>query len=51
MCIRDSTWWDQAAGKYERGHDPKVGSVLAFKSYGKMSVGHDAMVSRIVSDR
>ena len=46
-----NTWWDQAAGKYERGHDPKVGSVLAFKSYGKMRVGHVAMVSRIVSDR
>ncbi len=46
-----NTWWDQAAGKYERGHEPKIGSVLALKSYGKMRVGHVAMVSKIISDR
>lgn len=46
-----NTWWDQAAGRYERGHEPKVGSVLALKSFGRMRVGHVAMVSKIVSDR
>jgi surface antigen len=46
-----NTWWDQAAGRYERGHEPKVGSVLALKSWGKMRIGHVAMVSQIVSDR
>ena len=46
-----STWWSQAAGKYERGHAPKVGAVLAFQSTRRMRVGHVAMVSQVVSDR
>ena len=46
-----NTWWGQAAGKYERGHQPKVGAVLAFQSTRRMRVGHVAMVSKIVSDR
>ena len=45
------TWWGQAAGRYARGHAPEVGSVMVMKPYGKMSVGHVAMVSGIVSDR
>ena len=35
-----NTWWSQAAGKYERGNTPKVGSVLAFASFGRMPLGH-----------
>ena len=46
-----NTWWSQAAGRYERGHTPKVGAVLAFQSTRRMRVGHVAMVSRVVSDR
>lgn len=46
-----NTWWGQAAGRYERGNEPRVGAVLAFKSTARMRVGHVAMVSRIVSDR
>lgn len=46
-----NTWWDQAAGKYERGNAPAEGSVLAFKAHGKMRVGHVAMVSRLVAPR
>lgn len=45
------TWWDQAAGKYERGRTPKVGAVLSFRPHGSMRLGHVAMVSRIVDDR
>lgn len=45
------TWWGQAAGRYERGHAPKVGAVLAFAATSRMRVGHVAMVSRVVSDR
>lgn len=45
------TWWGQAAGRYERGHAPRVGAVMSFKSFGKMKLGHVAMVSEIVSDR
>jgi surface antigen len=46
-----NTWWGQAAGRYERGHSPSVGSVLSFKSTRRMRVGHVAMVSAVVSDR
>ncbi len=46
-----NTWWGQAAGKYERGHAPRAGAVLAFQSTRRMRVGHVAMVSRVVSDR
>lgn len=46
-----NTWWGQAAGRYERGHTPKVGSVLSFQATRRMRVGHVAMVSQVVSDR
>lgn len=47
------TWWDQAAGHYERTSTPEVGSVLVMKSFGSggMRLGHVATVSQIVSDR
>ena len=45
------TWWDQAEGRYARGHAPKVGAVLAFAAVAKMRNGHVAMVSEVVSDR
>ncbi len=45
------TWWNQAAGKYERGHAPKEGAVLSFASTARMRLGHVAMVSKVVSDR
>lgn len=46
-----NTWWGQAAGRYQRGNEPKVGSVLSFQATRRMRVGHVAMVSRVVSDR
>jgi surface antigen len=46
-----NTWWGQAAGRYERGHTPQPGSVLAFEATRRMRVGHVAMVSRVVSER
>jgi hypothetical protein len=45
------TWWAQAAGRYERGSEPKVGAVMAFKATRSMPMGHVGMVSKIVSDR
>lgn len=45
------TWWGQAAGRYERGNDPEVGSVMSFKKTARNPFGHVAMVSAIVSDR
>ena len=46
-----NTWWSQAEGRYERGHAPKAGAVLAFSPTSRMRVGHVAMVSKVVSDR
>lgn len=45
------TWWDQAAGHYDRGNRPKIGAVLAFKPYGSMRLGHVAAVRKIIDDR
>ncbi len=45
------TWWNQAEGRYEKGHAPKIGAVLAFAAMSKMRNGHVAMVSQVVSDR
>ncbi|MDX3910760.1 MAG: CHAP domain-containing protein [Sphingobium sp.] len=48
---RAADWWDQASGHYDRGHEPRVGAVLAFASSRSMPAGHVAMVSQIVSTR
>jgi surface antigen len=41
-------WWDEAAGLYQRGHVPEIGSILVFKRTGFMPLGHVAVVSKIV---
>ncbi|WHO39683.1 CHAP domain-containing protein [Sphingobium sp. AP49] len=46
-----NTWWNQAAGQYDRGHEPRVGAVLSFAASRAMPVGHVAMVSKVVSER
>lgn len=48
---RAASWWAQAAGRYARGHVPRVGAVLAFASSRAMPAGHVAMVSRVISAR
>jgi surface antigen len=45
------TWWDQAAGRYARGYQPRVGAVMAFRPHGNSHLGHVAAVSRIVDER
>lgn len=45
------TWWSQAAGQYDRGDTPEIGSVMSFQRTAKMPFGHVATVSGIVSDR
>jgi surface antigen len=45
------TWWGQAAGKYARGHEPRVGAVMAIRPYGNSRLGHVAAVSRIINER
>jgi surface antigen len=44
-------WWSHAAGRYDRGQEPKIGSILVFKSSGHMRSGHVAVVSGIVGPR
>jgi surface antigen len=44
-------WWQNAAGVYERGRVPESGSVLAFRSNGRMRLGHVAVVSRVINPR
>ena len=45
------TWWDQASGKYDKGFIPKAGAVLCFKPTGRMTLGHVAVVSQVLTDR
>ncbi len=45
------TWWEQAAGRYARGREPRIGAVLAFRPSGNMRLGHVAAVSRVVDSR
>jgi surface antigen len=44
-------WWSHAAGRYDRGQEPRVGSVLVFKSFGHMHSGHVAVVSGVDGPR
>jgi surface antigen len=48
---RAANWWGDAEGRYDRGHEPRVGAVLAFSSSRSMPAGHVAMVSQVVSAR
>ena len=46
-----ATWWGNAAGVYERGARPEVGSVLNFRGTGRMRLGHVAVVSNVIDSR
>jgi hypothetical protein len=45
------TWWRQAAHRYDRGHEPKVGAVMTFRPTRRIPLGHVAVVSKVVSPR
>ena len=45
------TWWNKAAGTYERGSRPEVGAVLSFRATGRMVLGHVAVVSQVIDSR
>lgn len=45
------TWWQGAAGRYDRGQTPQSGAVLVFRPQGRMRLGHVAVVSRVLTDR
>ncbi len=46
-----ANWWENAAGIYERGSRPEVGSVLNFRSTSRMRLGHVAVVTRVIDGR
>jgi surface antigen len=46
-----NTWWDHAAGIYQRGSRPEPGSVLNFRANGSMRMGHVAVVNQVVDGR
>lgn len=45
------TWWNNASGLYERGARPEVGSILNFRSTGRMRMGHVAVVTNVITSR
>jgi len=45
------TWWNQAEGRYARGHAPRVGAVMNFRPYGNSRLGHIAAVNRVIDAR
>ncbi|MBX7249382.1 MAG: CHAP domain-containing protein [Caulobacteraceae bacterium] len=45
------TWWEQATGKYAKGNVPETGAVLVFKPNGRMTRGHVAVISEVLTDR
>ena len=45
------TWWNGAEGKYARGAQPEAKSVLVFRKTGRMTRGHVAVVSNVLTDR
>lgn len=44
-------WWAEAAGRYGRGYQPAVGSVLNFRATGRMPLGHVAVVTAVLGSR
>jgi hypothetical protein len=44
-------WWDEAGGRYHRGHVPAVGSILVFKRTRQIPSGHVAVVARVINAR
>ena len=46
-----SSWWNNAAGVYQRGARPEAGSVLNFRANGSMRMGHVAVVNQVVDGR
>ncbi|WP_284735620.1 CHAP domain-containing protein [Dongia deserti] len=45
------TWWETAAGRYERGSQPLVGSVLVLRKTSRLRHGHLGVVSAVVGPR
>jgi len=46
-----NTWWAQAAGRYQRGASPLLGSVMVLTGYASDGRNHLAVVSTLINDR
>src|ERR1700712_1581935 len=46
-----ASWWDGAAGRYERSSQPSPGAVLVFRRSGRLPSGHVSVVARLQSAR
>ena len=44
-------WWNNASGLYARGHMPESGAVMSFQGTRSMSLGHVAVVTRVLDNR
>ncbi|MEG3175714.1 CHAP domain-containing protein [Sphingomonas sp. RB3P16] len=42
------TWWEKAAGHYQRGDLPRPGAVIVFERTTRLPMGHVAVISRVV---
>lgn len=45
------TWWHAAEGRYRRGGEPALGSVLVWTRTARLRRGHLAVVTALVDDR
>jgi surface antigen len=45
------TWWDQAAGRFARGADPREGAVMVLSGYAGAARAHVAVVRKVISSR
>ncbi len=45
------SWWDQAAGRYDRSSEPVPGGVLVFRRGTTLPSGHVSVVGRVISAR
>lgn len=45
------TWWDKAAGKYDREDEPEEGAIMVLRGYRRNDRGHVAVVKAILGDR
>jgi hypothetical protein len=45
------TWWDKAAGRFERSSAPEPGAVMVMRGHGGGARGHVAVVRRVLNDR
>ena len=46
-----ASWWSQADGRYARQHTPQIGSILVFRTEGRLPSGHVSVVSQVRGER